>query len=140
MSENNNCRARLVRELKCLSAMPVENRVRPGTPDINYVGGWIECKYMKVWPKGADKNPVRFPHPLLQTQKVWIRKRRMATPESTIFVCALVATEWFFWDGLFAVDHFEKMTRPEMKENALFYMKGFNRERLVDWLISISKG
>lgn len=64
----------------------------------------------------------------------------MVAPESTIFVCALVATEWFFWDALFAVDHFEKMTRPEMKENALFYMKGFNRERLVSWLTSVSKG
>ena len=138
MSENKTTRANLVRVLKPLGAMPVENRVRSGTPDVNYKGGWIECKYMKTWPKGADKNPVRFPHPLLQSQKIWIAKR--SAIGGTVLVCAKVSNEWFFWDGVFAAKNFEKMTRPEMRENALLHMLRLDKEILITWLNSISQG
>jgi len=138
MSENKTTRANLVKALKVLGAFPVENRVKSGTLDVNYIGGWIECKYMGRWPVRADDQPVRFPHPLLQTQKIFIAKR--AALNGTVLVCAQVAQEWFFWDGMFAVSNFEKMTRPEMRENALLHMYGMKKERLITWIKSISKG
>lgn len=54
----------------------VENPCDPGTPDVSFcldvgklidpVEGWIELKY-------TDKLPLE--HPVLATQKIWIRKR-----------------------------------------------------------------
>lgn len=138
MSENKQTRATLVRALKPLNAIPVENRVKSGTPDVNYRGGWIECKRLGRWPSGADTNPVRFPHPLLQTQKIWIAKRTAVG--GTVFLCTQVGAEWFFFNMPEGIKLFENMTRPEMHERAAFYMKIMDKKRLIEWLTSVSKG
>ena len=132
MSENKQTRGELVKALRSLNAIPVENRVRSGTPDVNYAGGWIECKRLGRWPKGADTNPVKFPHPLLQTQKIWIAKR--CAIGGTVFICAQVGGEWFFFRCPEGLSLFERMTRPEMHEKAEFYMKTMQKERLVDFV------
>lgn len=66
-------RQRVVRLLSehGLDAVSVENSAYPGTPDINYVGGWVELKWVQKRPKRA---PVRTPH-FTPQQRVWLRRR-----------------------------------------------------------------
>ena len=66
-------RLRVVRALKPLDAISVENPVHPGTPDVNYVHGWIELKALPVWP-AKPTSPVRLDH-FRPEQKVWIARR-----------------------------------------------------------------
>lgn len=132
-------RQNLVKALKPLDAVPIENHMRAGTPDVNYIGGWIECKWMKTWPRGAATNPVKFTHPLTKNQGLWLRRRWLAG--GTTLVCAQVAREWFFFSGETIKDYFNKMTRPEMIERAIFYMpNGLDKGKLVAWLQTISTG
>lgn len=134
MSELKNTRARLVRALKPFNAMPVENRVREGTPDVNFAGGWIECKRMANWPANADKNPVRLPHPLLQTQRVWIKSRSRSAYKELILVCLHVRSEWLFFDGLEACEILGTSTKPELMNQARLCLKGLNEKSLVSWI------
>lgn len=52
MSEKNLCKA-VMKHLKGRHPFRVENPCLPGTPDIAYVGGWIECKYLAKMPKSG---------------------------------------------------------------------------------------
>jgi hypothetical protein len=54
----------------------VENDAYPGTPDTNFVYGWIEYKCCSEWPKRGG--PLRIPHFTAQ-QRVWLRTRWRAT-------------------------------------------------------------
>lgn len=126
-------RSNLVRALRPLDAVPVENRLRAGHPDVNCVGADIECKWKKFWPKNADTNPVRFDHPLSKEQGLWLRRRW--NRGGLTLVAAQVAREWFFFSGETAKDIFGKLTRPEMREEALLHFQnGLNGERLVQWI------
>lgn len=130
-------RSNLVKALRPLDAVPIENYLRAGTPDINYIGGWIECKWMKFWPKSADHQPVRFHHPLKKNQGLWLARR--ASRGGTVLLAAQVGREWFFFDGATIKDHFNKMTRPQMRERALLHMpNGLERKKLIAWLRKIS--
>lgn len=131
MSEARS-RSRLVKALKPLDAVPVENRLRSGHPDVNCTIADIECKYMKTWPKSADVRPVRFPHPLSKEQAVWL-KRRWDRGGITL-VCAQVSLDWFFFLGSTAGEVFGKLTRPQMEGHAGLHMKRLDAERLIAWL------
>ena len=132
MSETKTTRANLVRVLKPIHAIPVENKVKEGTPDINCRYGWIECKKLATWPARADTCPVRLKHPILDTQVRWITKR--AKTGELVLVCLQVARDWFFFDGVLACQKLGNMTRPEMFENCLFHMKGLNGPKLIEWM------
>jgi hypothetical protein len=132
MSENNGTRANLVRVLKPLHAIPVENRVREGTPDVNCRYGWIECKRLSNWPPFPGSRPVRLKHPILDTQIRWINKR--AKTGEQVLVCLQVYRDWFFFDGVLACQKLGNMTKPEMFENCLLHMKGLNGPVLMDWM------
>lgn len=106
-----------------------------GIPDVNFVGGWIECKMMSEWPKRADTHPVKFQHPLSLEQGIWLWKRSKAG--GLALCCCQVARSWFFFDGLTIKDRWDQMTRPEMIAEAVFYSpNGLEKERLVEWLRS----
>jgi hypothetical protein len=72
MSEKG-MRQRVVKALKGLDAISVENPAYPGTPDVNYIGGWLELKWKRCWPKGVD-TPLKMPH-FTPQQKVWLTRR-----------------------------------------------------------------
>lgn len=138
MSESG-MRQNLVKALKSLDAVPIENPMRAGTPDINYIGGWIECKWMKTWPVYCDTRPVHFSHPLTKEQGIWLARRWMSG--GTTLVCAQVAREWFFFSGETAKFKFGNMTRPEMRKEALLHLtKGLEKEKVITWLRSLSRG
>lgn len=59
-----------------LDATSVENPACPGTPDIQFMDGWIECKYLEDWPK-REETTVRIEH-FSPQQRVWLLRRFMA--------------------------------------------------------------
>lgn len=71
MSEKGQ-RAAIIRALKMLDARAVENRVGAGTPDVNFVGGWLELKWMRRWPKKGGI--VKIEH-YTDTQRLWLARR-----------------------------------------------------------------
>lgn len=135
MSETG-MRSHLVKTLESLDAVPIENgRLRSGTPDVNFIGGWMELKWLKFWPKGADVNLVTFPHPLTKEQGLWLWRRWRRG--GLTLVCAKVSSEWFFFSGETARFRFGNMTRPQMREEALLWFpRGLDKERLIEWLRS----
>lgn len=66
--------ARKVRKLlRPLDAMRVENPCLPGTPDIEFIGGWVELKKLDAWPK-RPTTPIRLPH-FTPQQRLWLTRR-----------------------------------------------------------------
>lgn len=47
-------RRALCAELRDLHAVPIENLLAPGTPDVAMVGAWVELKYLPAWPRRHD--------------------------------------------------------------------------------------
>ena len=60
-------RREVVQILRPLDAISVENSAYPGTPDVNYMEGWLELKYADDWPK-RPATPLALPH---FTQQQW---------------------------------------------------------------------
>lgn len=133
MSEGS-MKSTLVKALAPLDAVCIESPMTGlGIPDVNFIGGWFECKAMAKWPAGADKNPVRFGHPLTKEQGVWLYRRSKAG--GLAMVAAKVSTSWFFFDGSWIKNEWHKMTRPQMIEKAdLYFANNLNRDRLLQYI------
>ncbi len=86
-------RQKVVRALKPLHALSVENPCQPGTPDVNYVGGWIELKQVKGWARG---HLPAIPHYTKQ-QRIWLR-RRWEAGGVALFVLQ-IGKEWLVFPG-----------------------------------------
>jgi len=116
-----------------LHGMAVENMVGPGTPDVAYIGGWIECKKTKKWPVRST-TPVRLDHGLLDTQRLWIRKH--AKHGGRVFVLIQVALEFLLLDGMVAVSFLGTSTQAELKEHSLLVCRGWKEleARLKEYL------
>lgn len=94
-----------------LDPVRVENPVCcPGTPDVNYVGGWIELKYADRWPPRGG--PLRIDH-FTSQQRTWLRRRRAAGGRA--FVLLKVGTrEWLLFDGVRAADVLGEVPREQL--------------------------
>jgi hypothetical protein len=114
-------RASLVKRIAVLDAQSIECPIKTGVPDINYNGGWIECKYRDSWPVRPN-DIVRFKHPVTPGQKVWMRRR--VRRGGRCFLAAKVASEWFFWNvAEFNLDLFNTMDRAAMIGTSTLYFK-----------------
>jgi Mesyanzhinovviridae DNA helicase len=89
-------RQRVIAALGDLDAHSIENRVGVGTPDVNYVHGWIELKCLPKWPARAS-TPVRLHHDLTQEQRIWLRRRWEAGGEAYVLLQA--EHDWLLFDG-----------------------------------------
>ena len=87
-------RHRVIRALKPLDAISVENSVHPGTPDVNCVGAWIELKRLKGWTK--TRHLPAMPH-YRQEQRIWLRRRWRAGGVALFLL--QIGTEWLLFDG-----------------------------------------
>lgn len=103
-------RQEVVRLLKPLAAIAVENPVLPGTPDVNYVEGWIELKWIRSWPKQAE-TVVKIDHYTAQ-QRIWHYKRRRAGGQSWFLLRC--RTEWLLMDGAVAAFTVNRATKAEL--------------------------
>lgn len=129
MSEST-MRGRVVRGLKSVHGIAVENPALPGTPDVNYTGGWIELKWLRKWPVGSD-TLVRFTE-FSPQQRLWHVKRRMAGGVSWVLV--QVASDWLLLDGAVAAMNLDALTREGLYGVAEASTDKFDGEELVEWI------
>jgi hypothetical protein len=127
-------RQRVVRELRSLNAIAVENPVLPGTPDVNYVEGWIELKWLRSWPSRGGI--VTIPH-FTPQQRVWHYRRRKAGGQSWFLLQC--RREWILLDGAVAAMVVNKSTREELIEAANvtrgdYWNDGFDGKFLARYL------
>lgn len=117
MSEQGMRKRVAGRALKPLDAVSVENPAYPGTPDVNFVEGWIELKWARRWPERED-TPFRVEH-FTQQQKVWLVRRWRKG--GNVWLLLQVGKEWMLFDGPTAVELVGKATRKELQLGAQAY-------------------
>ena len=85
-------------------ATSVENPAYPGTPDVQYIGGWLELKYAEDWPKRAATT-VRIEH-FTPQQRVWLLRRhisceKLKTKVGYGYLVLYVSStrDWLVFDG-----------------------------------------
>lgn len=131
MSESGQ-RQRLIRAIKPLHPIPVENSVRAGTPDVNYAEGWIELKWLRSWPKQTS-TPVRLPH-FHQGQRQWLKARWRA--RGLAFLLLQCNKEWLLFRGPDAAEYVGNATRHELYSYCLVrWDNGLNNVELKKWLL-----
>lgn len=122
-------RQAVVAALKGRDAVAVENPIRPGTPDVNYIEGWIELKQIPAWPKRAD-TPVRIDH-FTPQQRVWLHRRCLRGGRAHVLL--LVGNkEWLLFQGEDAANHLGKIPKKQLLSLAIAVHLG-SLDR--DWLL-----
>ena len=130
----SDMRGYLVTVLKPLDALPVENPVRPGTPDINYIEGWIEAKWMRRWPRNAYTSPVLIPH-FTPQQRAWLRRRWHKGGRSWLML--QVQKEWLLFTGEDAAEYVGNVDRACLEKIAFrHWRKGLQHKELITCLSS----
>jgi len=126
-------RKRLIVHLKPLHAVAVENPTHPGTPDVNYNGGWIELKWLPRWKRNCDKSPVLIEH-FTEQQRRWLRKRTEAGGNA--FLMLQVKREYLLFTGDIAAEYVGRVPKPELIEKTCAYWsKGLKKEELMKCLV-----
>jgi len=121
-------RSKVVRALRSLHAFAVENSVYPGTPDVAYIGGWIEMKKLDEWPKRSNTK-VRLPH-YTKEQRAWAKVHHHKGGKS--FWLLRVQREWLLLHGAIAAELVGTLTREELIEVSSLYLdNGFDGDRLL---------
>jgi hypothetical protein len=115
MSSERDMRQRVIRALRPLHAVSVENGVGPGTPDVNFVGGWLELKSVDKWPAHED-TPLRVDH-FTQQQKVWLIKRIKAGGVALLLL--KVDNDWLLFDGHVAAHIIGRRPKESLMDLAL---------------------
>lgn len=103
-------RRRVVEALRPLDAIAVENSVHPGTPDVNYVDGWIELKAVAAWPVRPE-TPLRIDH-FTNVQRIWLRRR--AKSGGAAHVLLRVGKEWLLFSAEKAAANLGTATRADL--------------------------
>ena len=103
-----------------LDPVRVENSACPGTPDVNYTGGWIELKHENEWPKRVD-TPLRVPH-FTPQQRVWLIRRYLKGGRA--FMLLRVKHDWLLFDGVTAAKIVGHLSKQELIMHALMYCPG----------------
>lgn len=122
----------LIDLLKPLHAFSVENSVNPGTPDVNYVEGWLELKEIERWPAVATQ-PVLLRSEFTPQQRIFMRQRWAAGGHA--YLLLKVGLEWLLFDGRTAHGQVGFVTRKELEGYSLAHWKKRPTfEELKRWL------
>lgn len=115
-------RASVIRKLEPLNAVAVENPALPGTPDVNYVGGWLELKSLERWPAHA-KTKVRCEH-WTPVQRVFHLRRCNVGGGCRVLLEICLSHDYLLLDGLDAVRLLGEGTQAELRAAAIFVWHG----------------
>ena len=121
--------------LKPLDPVRVESPISPGLPDVNYVGGWIELKYVDRWPVRPD-TPLKIDH-FTKQQRIRHRKRRQAGGKSFVLIKVDkgINAQWLLFDGRVAADNIGTKNKEELCSLCLGRWLRLPRlEELQTWL------
>jgi hypothetical protein len=102
-------RKTVIKALRPLNAVSIENGCGTGTPDVNFVEGWVELKSVDRWPPRGG--PLRVEH-FTEYQKVWLLRRRRAGGQA--FLLLKVGKDWLLFDGWVAAQELGHRTREEL--------------------------
>lgn len=124
-----------------LDPIRVENPAHPGTPDVNFVQGWVELKFMPKWPDDSFR-PVRLPHPPQPQQKVWLARRWHHGGPA--WLCLLVGNhytgeDWLLFKGC-DVRMLWQADKPDPSKMQLLNGAHFHAHHAMDIAIRLSKG
>lgn len=124
--------AKRVRELlEGLDPVRVENPAHPGTPDVNYVEGWIELKELKKWPARLN-TIVRVEH-FTPQQRIWLDRRWRTGGAAWLLL--KVGQDWLLLTGEVAARVLGKSTRGELLQAATkVWINHISREEFVTCL------
>lgn len=120
MSEQN-MRQRVIQGLRPLDAVSVENPAHPGTPDVNYIEGWLELKQLPRWPRGGPEAIVKVSH-FRPGQRVWIKRR--ARRGGRVHVLLQVGPDWLLLPPLEAAQELGRCSRARLEEMAVRVWRG----------------
>lgn len=130
MSESYQ-RGVVCRALRALDAWSVENPVKAGTPDVNYIGGWIELKCLDKWPTRAN-TIVRVKH-FTKEQRICLKRRWHRGGDTWLIL--KIKKEWLLFTGPVAAKYLGFCTRQELYELALFHWtNGLGKKDLQECL------
>lgn len=137
MSLEPNQRSILLRILAPLHANAVENLAVPGYPDIEFIGGTIECKSANKWPRGEKTvltEGVDKKH-FTPQQRVWAIKRCRA--QGFHCVCLKVDQDWFMLSGEVAAKHLGiDWTRQDIiDESSAKWLGGLDKNEFYTFII-----
>ena len=104
-------RGKVVKALKNLDGFAVENPCLPGTPDLNYIDGWIELKWLARWPVRAGSK-VAIPH-FTPQQRLFLRERWRKG--GSVFLLLQVRTDWLLFTGPDAAEYVGRVPRAELE-------------------------
>jgi len=110
-------RKAVVAALYTLHAMPVENSVRSGTPDIAYIGGWLELKWIREYPKREDTT-IRLHH-FTKQQRIWLKRHWQLGGNA--FLLLQIKREWFLFEALYAYEWVGLVPVAELRKNAVWH-------------------
>lgn len=114
--------------MRSLDAQAVENPVNPGTPDVEYIGGWIELKYLPEFPKRTE-TPIRVPH-FRPEQRAWITQRTLRG--GRVHVIIRIEKHFFLLHGMVAAQKLGQLTHLELINNSLAHWYGsIDGEQLI---------
>ncbi len=95
-------RSRVTRDLRTLHAVAIENRgAGPGTPDVNYIEGWIELKHVPRMPR--DEDVLLKIHNFTPQQRNWLRRRWDSG--GNVHLLLQIGRHWLLFDGWTAATH-----------------------------------
>jgi len=120
-------------------ATSVENPAYPGTPDIQYIGGWIECKYLEDWPV-KEATTIRIPH-FSPQQRVWLRRRayaldKLGISDGRAWLVLYVAKtrEWLLFDADTACNYVAKPGKNQEVHRQLAVLVTNDVKDIVDYV------
>lgn len=103
---------RVRKALKGLDPVRVENRCEAGTPDVNYVEGWIELKIADAPKRGGI---ITIDHYTPQ-QRTWAVRRHHAGGRVWLFL--KISNEWLLFQGHIAAEYIGYTTLEQLREKA----------------------
>lgn len=129
-SKESKMRSDIIKLMRPLHAVAIENGCEAGTPDINYRDGWIECKSVDM-PANPD-TPVRVEH-FTTDQRLWLRMRRQA--DGVALMLLKIGQWWLLLDGEVAAEIVGNVPFNQLFDNSIdAWYRMPNRKILLECL------